>query len=86
MKSVATSQEAIKLISNLEGLVNKGGFHFKDWVSNNEDVINSISEHDRAQFKEQDLDMQNEPTKRVLGIVWSVVQDTFEFKVNIEDA
>ena len=83
--STPTPQEAIDLIAGIKDLCNKGGFHLKDWVSNSKDVMESIPEQDRAQVYEQNLDIHSE-VNRALGIVWSVINDTFEFKVNIDEA
>ena len=86
LKSVATPQKAIALIKGIKDLCNQGGFHLKDWVSNNDEVIASIPEQDCANVSEQNLDIFNAEVNRALGIVWSVSKDTFEFKVNIKEA
>ncbi|XP_047489108.1 uncharacterized protein LOC125039313 [Penaeus chinensis] len=86
LKSVPTPKEAIDMIKDLKDLCKRGGFNLRGWISNSKDVMESIPVEDRIhQIDTLDLDTQNMPTERALGIVWSVTTDSFEFKINIKD-
>ncbi|XP_037789361.1 uncharacterized protein LOC119584785 [Penaeus monodon] len=86
LKSVSTPKEAIDMIKDLKSLCKRGGFQSRGWISNSQDVVESIPVEDRIhQIDTLDLDIHNLPTERALGLVWSVETDSFEFKVNIKD-
>ncbi|XP_072169542.1 uncharacterized protein [Diadema setosum] len=78
--SMGTQQEAIDLASNLRELLVTGGFRLTKWVSNYYDVIASIPPSERA-ASVVDLDLDNSPIERTLGVSWDVEADAFTFKV-----
>lgn len=88
LRSVATVDQAIKLVKDLTEACGQGGFTLTKWVSNNCEVLASIPEHHRAKaVKELDLDKEKlkeqitvEPA---LGIHWNTHSDTFSFKVTV---
>ena len=62
LKSVCTTTQAIKLIHDAKEMCAKGGFRLHKFVSNNKEVIRSISEKDRAEdIKELNLDLDALP-------------------------
>jgi len=79
--SVGTKQEAIELASSLRELLSAGGFRLTKWVSNSYDVIASIPPSERA-ASVVDLDLDNPPMERTLGVSWDVETDAFTFKVS----
>ena len=86
LKSVATVEQAIKLIRDLRDACTKGGFSLTKWVGNNREVLASIPEHHRAKLsKDLDFDRENLPIERALGIKWDTEKDSFIFKVNIKN-
>ena len=86
LKSVATADEAVKLIKNVKQMCNSGGFNLHKFVLNNKEVIKSIPEHDRADgVKKLDLDLDSLPLERTLGIQWCVESDSFQFHIVLKD-
>ena len=62
----------------------KGGFRLTKWISNSCDVIQSVPVSERAgSIKE--LDLENLPVERALGMQWDVQSDTFRFKIVVKD-
>ena len=48
MKSVSSPETAIKLSTQLQELLMKGGFRLTKWLSNDQDVLVEVPEHERA--------------------------------------
>ena len=80
LKAVANADEAIHLVSELSAMLSKGGFHLKKWISNNRDVMACVLEDERAKSV-KDLDLENLPVDRALGMEWNVEKDTISFHV-----
>ncbi|XP_055501665.1 uncharacterized protein LOC129703327 [Leucoraja erinacea] len=86
LKSVSTELEAIQIVKHLTSLCNKGGFVLTKWVSNSRAVLESIPPDDRAEeTKVMDLDKDNLPMERALGLHWCVETDVFKFKLSIQE-
>ena len=84
--SVATEQEAIKLAGDLRSICAEGGFKLTKWMSNNRAVIHSIPESYRSkEMAEVDMDKEDLPNERVLGMLWSPERDQFGFQIAIKD-
>ena len=80
LKAVPTAEDAIKLVKELSKMLSNGGFHLTKWISNNRHVMASIPEEDRAKsFK--DLNLDDLPVDRALGMEWDVGKDTVSFRV-----
>lgn len=85
LKSSATVQGAIHMIEELTALCSKGGFLLEKWISNSRVVLQTIAEEKRAQdFKELDLDRDQLPMERALGLQWCVETDSFKFKMEMK--
>ena len=86
LKSVAGEPEAIKLANNLRKICHEGGFKLNKWVSNSRNVLQSIPEEDRSkEVKVIDLDKDNLPSDRALGILWSPQSDRFGFQISVKE-
>ena len=84
LKSVASEHRAVRLVDQLRRLLSNGGFRLTKWISNSRDVIESVPLSERAgSIKEVDLD--NLPIERALGIQWDVQSDVFRFKIVVKD-
>ena len=84
LKSVESDQRASRLVDQLRQLLAKGGFRLTKWISNSCDVIQSVPVSERAgSIKE--LDLENLPVERALGMQWDVQSDTFRFKIVVKD-
>jgi len=86
LKSVASEEEAILMIKDLTAVCLTGGFQLTKWVSNSRSVLQTVPEEHRAHgIKMMDLDQDQLPVERALGLLWCVQSDTFKFKMNIKD-
>ncbi|CAG2235127.1 unnamed protein product [Mytilus edulis] len=86
LKSVSSTNKAIALISNIQNLLKQGGFRIAKWISNDRDVINSVSVEERAkEIKDLDLDQDSLPIDRALGVQWCVDSDKFHFNIDVKD-
>ena len=86
LKSVASVDKAIKLVSDIQRLLNQGGFHIAKWISNSRDVIKSVPIEARSKsVMDLDLDQDNLPSDRALGVQWLVDSDEFGFHIDRTD-
>lgn len=80
LKAVETPSKAISLAHELMALLEKGGFRLIKWTSNSQEVLASIPKYKRAQ-PTVNLDLDELPIKRALGVLWNVEKDVFQFEV-----
>ena len=80
MKSVRTVSEASSLADEVTCLLSEAGFRLTKSTSNSREVLSKIPDADRAK-PTLDLDLENLPVERTLGVQWDVEKDTFLFKV-----
>ena len=80
VKSVRTVSEASSLAGEVTCLLSEAGFRLTKWMSNSREVLSKIPEADRAKST-LDLDLENLPVERTLGVQWDVEKDAFLFKV-----
>ena len=86
LKSVKTVTQAISLIESSKTMCKKGGFRLHKFISNQKEVIESIPAEDRAKgIKDLDLEQEERPSERVLGIEWCVESDAFRFRITLKD-
>jgi hypothetical protein len=86
MKSVESDIKASNLAKEMTSLCSEGGFKLNRWNSNRRCVIRSIPEEDRAKnLKDIDLDRDQLPIERVLGVEWAVESDQFCFKIVVKE-
>ena len=84
VKSVEDNHQASRLVNQLLQLLAKRGFRLTKGISNSYEVIQSVLSSERdGSVKE--LDFENLPVERVLGIQWDVQSDTFRFKIVVKD-
>ena len=82
--SVPTEDEAVSLANGLRKVCASGGFCLTKWISNSREVMRSIPEAERAkQVKGLDLN-QNLPQEKALGMLWSVENDSFGYKIDLK--
>ena len=84
LKSYASTEEAIKVSNEVKEMLCHGGFRLTKWMSNNKEVLQSFPEEERAK-EVKDLQLQELPTQRALGVYWNAATDTFSFNINIQD-
>ena len=83
MKSVGTTEIAIKLVKQLRELLKKGGFRLTKWLSNDREVLAEIPENERASSVVS-LEIDDLPTECALGVKWNVETDKFVWEVHEE--
>ncbi|XP_049329531.1 uncharacterized protein LOC125794101 [Astyanax mexicanus] len=82
LKSVDTEANAIQLYKELKALCAAGGFNLTKWSSNSRAVLAHIPECEMAkEVKDLDLDLEDLPIERALGVHWSAENDVFKFHV-----
>ena len=86
LKSMASVQDVVQLITRTRLLCEKGGLRLHKFVSNHRDVLNSVPEEDRAKnVREINLQHDDLPIERTLGVQWCVESDTFNFRLTLQD-
>ena len=86
LRSTATNAEAIDQINGLRQACAKGGFRLTKFVCNRRDVLGSIPEEERSKdAKTLDLNYDDLPIERALGVHWCVESDTFGFRIIVKD-
>ena len=84
MDSVMNEDEGIELHRQLSQLLIQAGMHARKWLSNSSNVLKEIPLQDRK--AEVDLDNENLPCAKTLGVWWLADRDVFTFKENAPDA
>ncbi|XP_058064741.1 uncharacterized protein LOC131214376, partial [Anopheles bellator] len=82
LDSTDTIEEALTLAKQVKYVHSKGGFHIRNWVSNEERLSEEMGEEKPAQeihFKEKYAEGMAK-VDRVLGILWNVKKDSFQFR------
>ena len=86
LKSVSTKAEAKDLISCLRQACGKGGFRLTKFICNERDILETVPEEERSKdVKTLDLNYDNLPIERALGVHWCVESDTFGFRILVKD-
>ncbi|XP_059184653.1 uncharacterized protein LOC131967729 [Centropristis striata] len=86
LKSMASEEEAIQMMKDLTALCHKGGFHLSKWTSNSSKVLLSTAEEKRAkEMQELDLDTDQLPMERALGLQWCTKADKFNFRTSVRE-
>ncbi|KAK3706241.1 hypothetical protein QZH41_008628, partial [Actinostola sp. cb2023] len=81
VKSVKTEEAAKSLATEITTLLGESGFRLTKWMSNSREVLAAIPEGERAK-PTLDLDLDNLPIQRILGVQWDVEKDAFLFMIN----
>ena len=75
--SVRSAQEAMRLTTELDEVLLKGGFQVKGWFSNR-----SLEKETTKQEKPEMKLLQGTSQEKILGTVWNHAEDVLLFKVN----
>lgn len=74
-------EEVISLVQDLQTILNSGKFPLRKWISNDDDVIQSIDKKVRAVD-----DVWNIPVEqswKALGLRWHPGSDQYDYKINV---
>ena len=86
LKSVKSSEDAIKIYTQTSKLLSFGGFHLTKWISNKRDVLDAIPQSELMKdLKNIDFETEKLPVERALGMQWNVENDKFLYNINIMD-
>ena len=80
LKSVPTPEDGITLMEQLIEPCAKGGFNLTKFVINNRKVCSAIPRVKRAD-PSLDVNLEELPVDRALGVRWHIESDTFGLKV-----
>ena len=83
LKSCANVEEAKNLISQLNPLLESGGFHLTKFVASKQDILTSVPDRDCA-LKEQDVCIQGDHVQKALRVYRNTSTDRLTVKVNVE--
>ena len=86
LKSFATSEEAIKTITEAQAICASRNLRLHKFASNDKKVLEKLPTDDRAKdLKELDLRYDTLPIQRSLGTYWSIESDTLGFRITLKD-
>ena len=87
LKSYSSEQEAIKVSSQIAELVSRGGFKLTKWISNRRQVTESFPEEERATAAKKvfDLNLDQGPSAKALGVKWDIEKDLFLVDIPVRD-
>ena len=77
-------QSAIHLAQDMRGILARGGFNLTKFASNSTEVLKTTP-CDMLSKQGLDLDFEDPPIERALGILWYVGDDTLGFKIRCLD-
>lgn len=76
LASVPSENEAIQLIEDPRKLCATGKLRLHKFVSNNEKVMATIPQEERATVKDLDMSLSLPRIERALGVEWCITSDT----------
>ena len=80
LKSVSSIDHAVRLSGQLRELLARGIFRLTKWVSNDRNVIATVPVTERAPSV-VNLDLEDLPVERTLGVQWDMETDVFNFRI-----
>ena len=85
LKSVETEKDAIDLVRRTVEVCQRRGVRLHKFTSNSETLLKSIPESEcAAKNNLLTLDLDEYPTERVLGMIWNIKSDSFQYRVNLD--
>ncbi|XP_071109472.1 uncharacterized protein [Haliotis cracherodii] len=82
LASDLNEENAVSTVKELTSLCSEGSFRLTKWISNSSTVMKSIPPQERAKdVKDLNLDCEDLPSERALGVYWFVQSDTLGFKI-----
>ena len=82
--SVATEEEAIRLMEKMRSALLNCGFQLTKWTSNRRRVVECVPEEERSQVARLQS-LGEKVDERVLGVHWDLSSDDFRIQVNIPE-
>ena len=75
----SSEERAIDTIQKVISILSNGGFRLTKWLSNNKNILKSVPPTERSP-KIVNLDLENIPVVRALGIIWDTQRDMLHIK------
>ena len=75
----SSEERAIDTIQKVISILSNGGFRLTKWLSNNKNILKSVPPTERSP-KIVNLDLDNIPVERALGIIWDPQRDMLRIK------
>jgi len=86
LKSVVNTEAAITLVSEVRQMCSAGGFRLTKFLSNSQEVLETIPPSERAKnIVNIDLSQCLLPVERTLGVLWCIENDTIGFRIVLKD-
>ena len=86
LKSMDDEQRCIKLTQDMIKLCAEGGFRLNQWTSSSKRVLSAIPLEERDDsVAVLDLNRDELPTERTLGMNWDMNNDLFTFRIMLKD-
>ncbi|XP_068240008.1 uncharacterized protein [Palaemon carinicauda] len=86
LKAMDDEEECIKLTRDLINLCRDGGFRLNQWTSSSKQILAAIPREERDDsVAVLDLNKDELPTERALGIHWNMSIDVFTFRIVLKD-
>ncbi|XP_045036869.1 uncharacterized protein LOC123477554 [Daphnia magna] len=83
LDSFYTEEEASRVVKDSTALLKKGGFHLNQLLSSSRRVLSCVPEGDRNQPR-LNLDLEDLPAERTLGVLYDSKSDSFIFDVKTD--
>lgn len=84
--SFHSEKEAIRLVKEAKELCNIGKWRLHKFISNNQQVLDSLPKEDCAEtVRNQDLALGEQQIERALGVKWCIASDHFQFRVIVNE-
>ena len=85
LKSISSEEAAISLVKRTVALCKRRGVRLHKFASNSIELLKSLPESECAvKSISLDLNLEEYPTERVLGILWDIKSDSFCFKIKAD--
>lgn len=85
LDSFDTVDEALSTAKRISDLLTKGGFHLHQWLSSFREFLAAVPPEDvhwtSGSVPTLNLDLDDMPTERTLGLLWNSGSDSFMFKI-----
>ena len=86
LRSVPSTSDAKELICKTKEMCQRGGFNLHKFTSNKREVLEAIPMEDLAKgIKELNLEKDELPMERALGVGWCIESDAFRFRTVMQD-
>ena len=80
LKSVCDEATAVRMFREMTSLLSRGGFRLTKWISSSREVLSQIPPEEKAS-PSVDVNFDELPIERTLGLKWNTETDCFRFSV-----